>query len=95
MDYQGQKLAELAYYWIIIIFGGIGWLWGFYEKNFMYTFNAWAVGVVISVVLCVPDWPWFNRNPVVWWNGQTRKSSSTKESGSSKATKSKVKNKAK
>ena len=24
--------------------------------------------------LCVPDWPWFNRHPVVWWDGRMPKS---------------------
>jgi hypothetical protein len=23
--------------------------------------------------LCVPDWPWFNRSPVKWWNGKQSK----------------------
>jgi len=29
----------------------LGWIWGYIEKDFMRTFNAWAVGVVISVVV--------------------------------------------
>lgn len=79
MDYQGQKLAELLYYWIIIIFGvsmlsalrfyrfvsialpsttnqAVGWIWGYFERDFMCTFNTWAAGVIISVVvstLCI------------------------------------------
>mmetsp|Transcript_80940 Transcript_80940/g.161367 ORF Transcript_80940/g.161367 Transcript_80940/m.161367 type:complete len:89 (-) Transcript_80940:244-510(-) len=73
MDYQGQRLSELLYYWIIIVFGAVGWVWGFFEKDFMCTFRAWAVGVAISVVLCVPDWPWFRKSPVKWWDGKTKK----------------------
>ena len=39
---------------------------GFVQQNFLSTFYGWLAGVVISVVLCVPDWPIFNRNPVSW-----------------------------
>jgi len=65
-DYDGQRLAELLYYWIIICFGAAGWVWGYIEKNFKYTFYCWAVGVGISVLLCVPDWPIYNRHTVEW-----------------------------
>mmetsp|Transcript_13423 Transcript_13423/g.28351 ORF Transcript_13423/g.28351 Transcript_13423/m.28351 type:complete len:96 (+) Transcript_13423:101-388(+) len=66
MDYDGQRLAEMLYYWIIIAFGAVGWIWGYFEKDFKYTLYSWGVGVCISVVLCVPDWPWFNNNPQKW-----------------------------
>mmetsp|Transcript_3038 Transcript_3038/g.3770 ORF Transcript_3038/g.3770 Transcript_3038/m.3770 type:complete len:90 (+) Transcript_3038:43-312(+) len=89
MDYQGQKLAELLYYWIIISFGVVGWIWGYFEKDFMYTFNTCAVGVVISVVLCVPDWPWFNKSPVKWWNGQTKKKTLSNKAAKTKTKKNK------
>jgi len=66
MDYQGQRLAELMFYWIILSFGGVGWIIGYFQQDFMIVFKFWLVGVVISVVLCVPDWPYFNRHPIKW-----------------------------
>ena len=39
---------------------------GFVQQNFLSTFYGCAAGVVISVVLCVPDWPMYNRDPVSW-----------------------------
>mmetsp|Transcript_30007 Transcript_30007/g.87387 ORF Transcript_30007/g.87387 Transcript_30007/m.87387 type:complete len:108 (-) Transcript_30007:288-611(-) len=83
MDYDGQRLAELLYYWIIIVFGAIGWIWGYLKGDFMLTFYAWAVGVGISVVLCVPDWPWFNRHPVRWSETAWDKRSGAEFGGSS------------
>ena len=44
----------------------VAWVVGFVQQNFLSTFYGWLVGVCISVVLCVPDWPLFNRHPVSW-----------------------------
>jgi signal peptidase complex subunit 1 len=51
MDYEGQKLAELIFYWIILSFGGIGWVIGFMRQDFTVVFQAWLVGVVLSVIV--------------------------------------------
>ena len=51
MDYEGQKLCENLFYYIILIFGGIGWVYGYIHQDFVYVFYAWSVGVVISVVV--------------------------------------------
>jgi hypothetical protein len=51
MDYEGQKLAELLFYWIIISFGGVGWVIGYIQQDFIYVFYAWSVGVVLSVIV--------------------------------------------
>jgi signal peptidase complex subunit 1 len=51
MDYEGQKLAELLFYWIILCFGAVGWVIGFVKQDFTFVFYAWLVGVIISVVV--------------------------------------------
>ena len=66
MDYQGQKLSENLFYYIILLFGSIGWVYGYFLQDFTYVFYSWSVGVVISIVLCVPDWPIYNRHPIKW-----------------------------
>ncbi|CAM9623930.1 unnamed protein product [Chrysoparadoxa australica] len=66
MDYKGQKLAEQLYFYIIIICGAIGWVVGYAEQDFLYTLYACGAGVLISSLLCVPDWPIYNRHPVKW-----------------------------
>mmetsp|Transcript_17642 Transcript_17642/g.17078 ORF Transcript_17642/g.17078 Transcript_17642/m.17078 type:complete len:84 (+) Transcript_17642:124-375(+) len=66
MDYEGQKLSENLFCYIIIAFGAVGWVIGYFHQDFTYVFYLWSVGMVISVVLCVPDWPFFNRHPVQW-----------------------------
>jgi signal peptidase complex subunit 1 len=51
MDYEGQKLAEFIFYWIILTFGIIGWVVGYFEEDFTPVFQAWLAGVVISVIV--------------------------------------------
>ena len=51
MDYEGQRLAELLFYWIILSFGVVGWVIGFFKQDFTVVFHCWLVGVVISVVV--------------------------------------------
>lgn len=55
MDYQGQRLAELIFYWIILSFGGVGWIIGYFRQDFMVVFQFWLVGVAISVVVRVKN----------------------------------------
>ncbi|GAX23251.1 signal peptidase complex subunit 1 [Fistulifera solaris] len=66
MDYEGQKLAELIFYIIILTFGCVGWVIGYFQEDFTVVFQAWLAGVVLSVILCVPDWPFYNRHPIKW-----------------------------
>lgn len=51
MDYEGQKLAELIFYWIILASGGIGWVIGYIQQDFTIVFQVWLVGVVLSVIV--------------------------------------------
>uniref|UniRef100_A0A7R9UF33 Signal peptidase complex subunit 1 n=1 Tax=Pinguiococcus pyrenoidosus TaxID=172671 RepID=A0A7R9UF33_9STRA len=66
MDYKGQRLSELMYYWIIIVFGVIAWIIGFFQADFQTTVIGWGIGLALATLLCVPDWPWFNRHPIRW-----------------------------
>mmetsp|Transcript_21180 Transcript_21180/g.68323 ORF Transcript_21180/g.68323 Transcript_21180/m.68323 type:complete len:105 (+) Transcript_21180:2671-2985(+) len=66
MDYKGQKLAEMIYCYLIVVVGAIAWVCGYVAESFKVTFVIWLGGLVVSMLLCVPDWPMFNRNPVEW-----------------------------
>ena len=52
MDYEGQKLAELLFYIIICLFGAVGWVIGYIQQDFTVVFQAWLVGVILSVIVC-------------------------------------------
>mmetsp|Transcript_6442 Transcript_6442/g.10543 ORF Transcript_6442/g.10543 Transcript_6442/m.10543 type:complete len:82 (+) Transcript_6442:153-398(+) len=66
MDYKGQYLSEILYFIITILFGVVAWVYGYVTKDFSNTLYGWFIGAAIATVLCVPDWPFFNRNPVQW-----------------------------
>ena len=53
MDFQGQRLAELIFYWIILSFGAVGWIIGYFQQDFTIVFQAWLAGVLLSVVVCL------------------------------------------
>ena len=57
-DFQGQKLSEYLYYYIIILFGAAGWLYGWREGSFLPAFYAWAAGLVLSLIVSLTDGSW-------------------------------------
>lgn len=50
-DFQGQKLSEYLYYYIIIVCGAIGWVVGYAKGSFLLTFYGWFIGVIISLAV--------------------------------------------
>mmetsp|Transcript_19192 Transcript_19192/g.31951 ORF Transcript_19192/g.31951 Transcript_19192/m.31951 type:complete len:94 (-) Transcript_19192:338-619(-) len=51
---------------IFFICGLVSIVWGYIEQSFDVTFHGWVVGLVLSLLICVPDWPFFNKNAVAW-----------------------------
>jgi len=95
MDYKGHQLSENIYYFLTIICGLIAWIVGYVKEDFQLTVYGWTVGLVLSLILCIPDWPMFNRNPVHWLDEvgsrSSNKGSSTKGSKDDKKDKKKSK----
>ena len=68
--------------YLIVLFGAIAWVFGYFAQDFKVTFGGWLVGLVIAMLLCVPDWPMFNRHPVPWLKEIPSSSSSKKAKAS-------------
>ena len=66
MDFVGQHLAERVYQVIIVLFSVVGFFVGYAKQEFSLTFYIWAAGVALACLAAVPDWPFYNRNPVKW-----------------------------
>ena len=49
-----------------MIFGLVGFVAGYIRGEFQITFLFLATGGGISAVVCLPDWPWWNRHPLKW-----------------------------
>jgi signal peptidase complex subunit 1 len=85
VDYRGQKLCENIYYFLTIFFGAIAWIVGAIYGDFWMTFYGWLVGLVLALIVCIPDWPIFNKHEVKWldhvgqYSAQSSSSSKPKE----------------
>jgi len=66
MDYKGQQLNEYIFSFLTIFCGAIALIVGWFKKDFQITFYGWSIGLILSLVLCIPDWPMFNRNKIIW-----------------------------
>mmetsp|Transcript_38762 Transcript_38762/g.51077 ORF Transcript_38762/g.51077 Transcript_38762/m.51077 type:complete len:102 (+) Transcript_38762:128-433(+) len=91
VDYKGQELAEQIYYYLVIIVGAIAWVVGYVKESFLLTVYGWAGGVALAVLICVPNWPWFNRHPIKWLEEIPASGSSKKKSENSETKKKKKK----
>merc|ERR1711979_188752 len=65
-DFKGQLHCERTFQILVVIFGLIGFVAGYIQQEFRITFLFLATGGGISAVICLRDWPWWNRNPLEW-----------------------------
>ena len=95
VDYEGQKISEYIYVAFISAAGVIAWLIGYWKSDFQVSVYGWAIAVAMSVLLCVPDWPMYNKKPVTWLkkvgSTETDESAEVSVSKKSKNKKNKVK----
>jgi signal peptidase complex subunit 1 len=66
VDFKGQQLAERLMQIITIASTIAGFIYGWYLQSFEVTFQAWAAGLAIAGVVCVPDWWFYRKNPIEW-----------------------------
>ncbi|XP_020229835.1 probable signal peptidase complex subunit 1 [Cajanus cajan] len=66
MDWQGQKLAEQLMQIMLLSFAVIAFASGYVMASFQMMILIYAAGVVLTTLLTVPNWPFFNRHPLTW-----------------------------
>jgi len=64
IDLIGQDLSHKLYRIIITLAGIIGTIAGYITQDFQITMIIVLVGTTIAFLLCVPPWPFYNRNPL-------------------------------
>lgn len=64
MDLVGQRVAEQIVVWCIVTFAVLGFLVGYIQASFALMAQINFVGLVLVLLAVVPDWPWFNRDPL-------------------------------
>ncbi|KAJ4710859.1 Signal peptidase subunit [Melia azedarach] len=66
MDWQGQKLAEHLMQIMLLAFAAVAFVAGYIMGSFQTMILIYAGGVVLTTLITVPDWPFFNRHPLNW-----------------------------
>ncbi|KAG7171726.1 signal peptidase complex subunit 1-like [Homarus americanus] len=77
MDFEGQKLAERLFQIIVVTFGAVGWLYGYYVQDFFMTVLTLGAGFVLACLVTLPPWPVYRRYPLKWAPPQDAASAST------------------
>jgi hypothetical protein len=44
----------------------VGFIVGYVVQSFRVTFLWSCAGLLVALVVCLPDWPWYNRHPLKW-----------------------------
>lgn len=66
MDWQGQKLAEQLMQIMLVTFAAVAFAVGYTLGSFQMMLLIYAGGVVLTTLITVPNWPFFNRHPLTW-----------------------------
>ncbi|CAO2828997.1 unnamed protein product [Amaranthus hypochondriacus] len=66
MDWQGQKMAELWMQILLLVSAVIAFATGYTLGSFQLMILIYAGGVVLTALIIIPNWPWFNRHPLNW-----------------------------
>jgi signal peptidase complex subunit 1 len=72
MDFQGQRLSERMHQICIVLFAILGFVVGYGTGSFRAMMMCFGAGVVIAVVIAVPDWKYFNQHPQRWLRADAR-----------------------
>merc|ERR1712087_787692 len=79
MDFVGQKLAESLILWVVLL--------GYTLESYKTMMQVYALGCVLAAILALPDWFFFNQNPVTWLPSiQKREEQRRKDKKAAKAT---------
>ncbi|XP_077216301.1 signal peptidase complex subunit 1-like isoform X4 [Tasmannia lanceolata] len=66
MDWQGQKLSELLMQIMLVVFAIVSFATGYLAGSFQLMLLIYAGGVILTTLVTVPNWSFFNRHPLKW-----------------------------
>jgi len=66
MDWEGQKLAEQLMQILLLAFAVVAFGAGYITASFQTMILTYAGGVVLTTLVTIPNWPFFNHHPLKW-----------------------------
>ncbi|GAB9462849.1 hypothetical protein Gpo141_00000331 [Globisporangium polare] len=66
VDYKGQALAERYMVLVFLVVCTPAWIYGYLQQDFTYPLHAWLAATAIAALLVLPNWGFYNRNPIKW-----------------------------
>lgn len=66
MDWQGQKLAEQLMQYVLFGSALVAFVTGYFTSSYSTMLYIYLAGVVVTFLVAVPDWPFFNRHNITW-----------------------------
>ncbi|KAK4749180.1 hypothetical protein SAY87_026629 [Trapa incisa] len=66
MDWQGQKLSEQLMQIMLLAFAVGAFATGYVIGSFQMMMLIYAGGVVLTTLITVPNWPFYNRHQLNW-----------------------------
>ncbi|CAN6447041.1 unnamed protein product [Victoria cruziana] len=66
MDWQGQNLSENLMQGMLAMFAIIAFFTGYVMSSFQNMLIIYAAGVLLTMLITVPNWPFFNRHQLNW-----------------------------
>jgi len=66
MDWLGQKRAEMLMQVLLVASAVAAFLVGYVRADFQLMLLVYAGSVVLTALVTVPNWPFFNHNPLKW-----------------------------
>jgi len=83
MDFVGQWLSDTIMQGMIISFGILSFLVGWFKSSMSLMMSLYGLGCLLTFLIAVPNWPMYNKNPLVWRSAGAKAKSKGKESWSS------------
>ncbi|WZN67131.1 subunit SPC12 of microsomal signal peptidase [Chloropicon roscoffensis] len=66
MDLKGQQLCEALATYLILFSAIVAFLFGIGTQSLRNLFCVYGAGVGLTCLVIIPNWPFYNRNPMKW-----------------------------
>ncbi|KAJ7549823.1 hypothetical protein O6H91_07G071000 [Diphasiastrum complanatum] len=78
MNWEGQKLAEQLMQYLFLASALISFFTGYFFTSFRLMLLIYASGALLTTLITVPDWPFYNRRPLQWLDPKAAEASSSR-----------------